>query len=481
MAKRVCANCGNTLESSSLFCPKCGSKQKQKNMFLFFILMSILFFFVLEVVFSLVGGLLFRTISTAKYGQDSIMELLLVCFMLIVLAFAGNSYVFREKKVGFFKGLLVSLPMLIFTCLLLLTSLVNLVENFNLFNIISLLFFCALVGMAEEFLCRAWLQNEFIERFGSSAKGIIGSILCASFIFGAMHITNALVTPQSLIQTIFQIFQAMASGFLFGVIYYKTKNIWSSAFLHGFFDFSLMLGEVGLLKDCISNPANEYVIVSAVSSVIIMLFYIFCALFAMSLKTGNKIVSEKTRNRLRPISIVGFILAFIGIFIPNLFVSSDLEPQICYTFNDKEIKEDYYVTVAKKKSFKFGSFDGEIELTSAGSNLILSSANGTVELKYDNPVEDYIVIDNNETVDILIHTNFVESIIYHTRLNKADISDSLDYLKSIKNSLEKIDVPDLKSIGYITFDGDDTKYPYMLTKLDKEFFIDDIGDLYLIK
>ena len=63
-----------------------------------------------------------------------------------------------------------------------------------------------------------------------------------------MHITNLFATPQGFVDTLMQILQALASGFLFGSIYYRTKNIWTLAFLHGFFDFSLMLAEVNTLK-----------------------------------------------------------------------------------------------------------------------------------------------------------------------------------------------------------------------------------------
>ena len=42
--------------------------------------------------------------------------------------------------------------------------------------VVNLLIGCFLVGVAEEFLCRGWLFNEFLERFGETKKGVWFSI-----------------------------------------------------------------------------------------------------------------------------------------------------------------------------------------------------------------------------------------------------------------------------------------------------------------
>ena len=485
MAKRVCPRCKTELESTSIFCPKCGNKQKKKNIVLFFILMSLLFFLVLEVLFTIFGGVLLHTIESSKYGRDIIAEMLLVLYMFAVLIVAGNGYIFKEKKIGFFRGLYLGLPMILFSCLILFSSAFNAVNNFNIGNFINLLFMCALVGVAEEYLCRGWLQNEFIERFGSTKKGIILSIIFSSIVFGFMHITNALVTTQGFTSTIFQIMQAIASGFMFGVIYYRTKNIWTVAFIHGFFDFSIMLSEVNSLKDCISNEASaHYFLTGLLGSLIIIIFYVFCSMFAISRKNGEKIIKPKNYMVLTIISIVGVVLTPGLMIIPNL-IEDEEDQQICYTFEDTELKEDYDVITTNRSLFSFGNdiyvFDLKGDNGSYNDSISIKIDDKKVDIKFDDNIKQFNVINNEDYVDIVIHTYGVESVIYLARLNKADMVDTQEYINSIKDKFEKYDVPDIKNIGAIKIDGDERYYPYMISDTHREFYIDRDNKLLLIK
>jgi membrane protease YdiL (CAAX protease family) len=485
MAKRKCPRCKTELESTSAFCPKCGNRQKKKNIILFTLLMTLLFFLVLEIIFTIFGGVLMSTIERYKYGKDIIAELLLVVYMFIVLIVAGNGYIFKDKKIGFFRSLYLGLPMLIFSFIILVSSIASAYKDFNIGNFVNLLFLCGLVGVAEEYLCRGWLQNEFIERFGSTKKGIIASIIVSSIVFGIMHITNALLTTQGFVTTVFQILQAIASGFMFGVIYYRSKNIWTVAFMHGFFDFSVMLSEVNSLKDCIANESSpNYLLVGVIGSLVIAIFYIFSSLFAMSRKNGDKIVNPKSYTTLTIVSIVGVVLTPFLMVIPEL-VFPESNSQICYTYDDVKLKEDYDVITTNRNLFYFGNDIYEFKLY--GSNgaynedIKVSIDDISVAIKFKDNIKDYIVINNEEYVDILVHTFGVESIIYHTRLDKNEFDNTIEYLNKIKDSFKEMDIPDLKGIGAIKIDNDETYYPYMITETHKEFYINKDKDLLLIK
>lgn len=485
MAKRKCPRCKTELESTSAFCPKCGNKQKKKNIVLFTLLMIFVFFLVLEVLFTIFGGVLMSTIERYKYGRDILGELLLVVYMFIVLIVAGNGYIFKDKKIGFFRSLYLGLPMLIFSCLLLISSIAEAYKGFSIGNFVNLLFLCGLVGVAEEYLCRGWLQNEFIERFGSTKKGIIASIIVSSIVFGIMHITNALFTTQGFVTTLFQILQAVASGFMFGVIYYRSKNIWTVAFLHGFFDFSIMLSEVNSIKDCISNEAAPYyVLTGLIGSLVIAMFYIFSSLFAMSRKNGDKIVNPKSYTALTIISLVGVVLTPFLMVLPDLILP-DSESQICYVFDDIKLEENYDVITTKRNVFTFGNDIYEFKLSGTNGaytdNITISIDDIYEVIKFKDSIKDYIVINNEDYVDILVHTYGVESIIYHTRLVKDEFVNTKEYLSKIKDGFEKMDVPDLKTIGAIKIDNDERYYPYMISENHKEFYINKDKDLLLIK
>ena len=94
------------------------------------------------------------------------------------------------------------------------------------------------LGREEELLCRGLLFNSFKIYFGNTKKGVYLSAIFSSLIFGIMHLTNLIWSPSLIISTICQVIYATFVGFLFCVIYYRSKNLISCMLLHGIFDFT---------------------------------------------------------------------------------------------------------------------------------------------------------------------------------------------------------------------------------------------------
>ncbi len=481
MGKRICKGCNTPLESTSEYCPKCGMLQKKKNVFLFFLLMVVLFAIVLELLFPLFGYLVNSSIFSGKYGRSAIMEMLLVLFILIVMIISGNSYVFTEKKAGFFRSILIGLPMFIFSSIIALSSLPDLFTNFNFMNLVSLVVFCISVGLAEEFLCIGWLQNEFIERFGSTTKGIMLSLVLSSLVFGFMHITNAFTTPQGILTTLVQVAQALTSGFLLGAVYYKSKNIWAGAFLHGFFDFSLMLGEVNVIKDCVNSEATDMMILSAVASAFLMLFYVFSGIIALSSNYGKPVF--KNSKKVKIVGIIGAILSIILFMASNVVGSMFVKNQemICYEYTEYETEYDYDVVTSKRNMYEFGTTEYSYKLLFEDDKLTLYNGSNSVDLEFKGTLIDYVVVDNIDYVDIIVEVYDGEYIIYHTSLDSEDYDNTEKYLKEVKDSFKRVDVPELTDIGYVVFDDKEVYYPYVVSEIGDEFLIDRDGVIYIIK
>ena len=177
-------------------------KKEKRNIYLYFIAMLVIFVAV-ELLCQILPNLLLHNIESNKYGSELLLEMLFAFVVLIIMLFFKNSYVFTEKKMKFVDSVLLGLPMLIVILINLYFNYSSL-ETINYPNLINLLLYCTFIGIGEEFLCRGFLQNEFIERFGDSKKHILLSILFSSLIFGLMHISNVL-TGQSLFETIMQV------------------------------------------------------------------------------------------------------------------------------------------------------------------------------------------------------------------------------------------------------------------------------------
>jgi membrane protease YdiL (CAAX protease family) len=95
--------------------------------------------------------------------------------------------------------------------------------GFLLFSVLTGL----LWGIVQEFLYRGWLQTELTRRFGAMAGLLVANL---AFTFGPLHL-NYLLEPAGVrwggLAAVFGI------GLFFGIVYYRSGNLWIPAVLHG--------------------------------------------------------------------------------------------------------------------------------------------------------------------------------------------------------------------------------------------------------
>ena len=263
---------------------------KNKDLIIFFIKMTLIFL-VFDFLTRSLPGFFTQTILTFKYGKEFIAESVFALIILVMVISFKNTYIFTEKKEPLLSSIFLGLPMLIFGGLSILSSLT--IKGYS-GSLINLLLFCISIGIAEEFMCRGWIQNEFIERFSKNYKEVFISILLSSFIFGAMHITN-IFQGQTVFETMMQIVQATSLGFLLGSVYFRSKNIWAVVFLHAFYDFAFMMPEVNSLKDCTTNAvlSFEAQIGSIYASILLSLLFFISGLIVLR---KNKVIHLIDKN-----------------------------------------------------------------------------------------------------------------------------------------------------------------------------------------
>lgn len=161
-------------------------------------------------------------------------EAVLASLVLILMLLFKNSYVFTQPHEKFSKGLFYGLYYIIIASFTTFVAFMVVSFKFNVYSLLNVFVGCFLIGVAEEFLCRGWLLNEFLERYGDSKKGVWYSIIISGIIFGLFHLGNISSFGQDIPETISQVVSAAGTGIFLGLIYYKTKNIWSTWIL-GFF------------------------------------------------------------------------------------------------------------------------------------------------------------------------------------------------------------------------------------------------------
>lgn len=485
-------------------------QNKKKNLLLLIIKILILFL-ITDYVVSRVPALMTRAVNTGKYGLYFIVELFAALVVFIVLLLSKNSYIFTEKKEKFFKSIFLGLPILLISGLMLTFNLTEIFNpSLNLSNVITLILFCISIGIYEEFLCRGWVLNEFLEQYGKTRRQVITSIFISSLIFGIMHISNIWVGGQTVVETVLQIVQATAAGVLFGSVYYRSKNIWSVVFLHSFYDFTIMLGSVNALKDC--HTINEVLTVSSIvfTITISLVYLLYSGIILRKSKVNHLIEGEpelskkdyiKSENKKK----IYTILILFLVFMPSPSIDEPEIEQICYEYEEKELPERE-IHYSNYKTFEFTeeitteSHNEEQNVDDYFSAIVVENIN--LKFKQENnrliinindleaskdfnyPIE-LLVLKQPDHYLIFIHEqNPVsgESKIYYSRyIHTGSLNINENYINEVLNSFEEELVPDINSIGYITTRENELKYPFLSVGTNNFLFFDENNELYLIK
>lgn len=452
--------------------------KKKRSLGPYFLKMLVLGIFVL-LISQIIPALIAYSLSDGKYGYDAIAEIFMALIVLIVVLRYGNSYIFTEKRDKLRNTLFIGGPMLIVAIISFIGSLGEL-GNAPITNIVNVVILCFAIGVAEEFLCRGWIQNEFIERYGETRKGVILSILCASVIFGLMHYAN-LIAGQGLFETTLQVLQAISSGFLFGAIYFRTKNIWNTVLLHGFYDLSLFLSEVALYKDCttVTSPDMAVRIYGYFSSLLIVAVYVLTAIYVLRKEKTDHLIEKEYKEipyeEKRKYKILKWVIAvlFIIIFIP-LDLGEGKNYRICYSYGEMstkglkyEIHYPYYESYSIENTYN-GEIFNLVFNTDKEDNLYITNNVLNKKVKIAETVKSFKVIENNDHLILIISAD--DKILY-LKENYTDLENTEEYMDKIKDKLKTVDVPTVKELGYMTTENEEDKLPIFRTDLDDIFVI----------
>ena len=459
---------------------------KKCNFFLFCLKMLILF-----LVYEFISGNLYPLISKSilygRFGREFIVEMSCILLVVIVIIIFKNTYIFKEKKEKFNKSLIIGGFMIGFSLFSLITNIANLKTDPLIIDVISLFLYCLSIGVMEEILCRGWIQNEFIEKYSSTQKQVIISILCSSLIFGGMHISNIWIGGQGIIETIAQIIQAVGAGFLLGCIYYRTKNIWANAFIHGFWDFAIYISLIDTIKECTEeNITNTYLISILLISLIMSAIYILIGFYIIRKEKIKDIIDEKytqeqlnksEKNKAKIIFIILVLYFSIG-YIPEYE-----NPEVCYNYDLKEVPySELSYPVYSKYHISSSKNDYEIKLDNNKLTITNSTTNESQEF-YNKTITNFAIIKNgSQYLIVLIGYNEyqTDTITYYTYIDEKEL-DTETFIEDMINSFKELkESPTIEKIGYIVDDQTQNKYIFLET-LKKDILILIEEKLYLLK
>ena len=465
--------------------PAATEKKPKKKMskWLFTIIMTAVFLAITELVIWGSGGkFLVDAIKNYPQGNLVISEAVLASLVLIVMLLFKNSYVFTQKQEKVTKGLYYGLFFLIASSFAFLIYGLGSGAIFAGKPVVNLLVGCFLVGVAEEFLCRGWLLNEFLERYGDTKKGVWFSIITSGVIFGLIHLGNIANAGQSVPTTITQVVNAAGIGIVFGTIYYKTKNIWSVIILHALWDFCLMLSDVAPVmsetpvvtsfsiigfifsllmagsqmlsiaphfKDINAEPKKVSVILCSIGAVVLYgMFMIATGLSSVDLGT----LSEAK------------VYTYGNLALDNYAVTRDNYDTyyIRYSVPETEIDDGELIPAKTEEEDKADAFDlfrnvmntrpkqeaGDYKFKfyeKEENKLVFENEITGKSVEFDcQALEDFIVVEQKDNF-ILAYVDYEDStnaFLHYSYIDKTDINDDESFLKSVKEGEQKFMLSD---------------------------------------
>ena len=420
--------------------------KKKPNVVLYTLIMLAIFAFISEVVIWGYGSsLIIKAVENHPQGTLVIREAVLASLVLIVMLLFGNSYVFTQKKEKFFKGFFYGLYYVIGISFFLLMSGVLRGALFTGgLAVINLIIGCFLIGVAEEFLCRGWLLNEFLERYGDTKKGVWFSIIISGIIFGLIHLGNIGGMGQSVANTITQALSAAATGIMFGLIYYKTKNIWTVVAIHGLWDFSIFLGEL-LPTASMAETITSYSIIGVIFSVLMV-----GAELLNVIPYVKDIDKEPKKGKVVMFALISIVLFYVFTIIVS-FANTNVGKT--YIFGNINIK-NYSVTTDNYSNYIINYDDNayKFELYKKDGKLILANSNTNYEVELDTTrLQGYTIFEDKDYY-LLAYIDFKDSTNIYLKyfyMYKKDLANDNEYLDKIRDNMNKYMLPEAGTIEII--------------------------------
>ncbi len=441
------------------------------------IFVSLLLFYGILLVFGgNIAGLLYQALFYGKYNTMFISEIVLLIFALVMLAVRKRLNILKPQGKSIIYGIKRGIPIFVVSLISLMSSVTGIMgENLNIPNLISLIILSITIGMAEEFFFRGFIQGEIVDAYGKSRKQVIISVVVSGVIFGLVHITNAL-SGQDIITTLMQVLQASSLGILLGSIYFITKNIWSVVFLHAFYDFAIMLGEVNSYKDCINSTDISMImlIFTFVVSLIYVVIYLVGAYLNLQKRHVNECIGEEVTDEIivkdgenatkaKKLVVVVIVLLFLA---SPLIPADEVENfQICYTYENVDINGE--INFALDNEFVLN----DVKLYVDDYNLVMESIDGenkTVIETLENDIYDIYVYEIDSNYHILLNAN---EILYYGVVNKDSVAVTSEFTSILINSFQKYDVPEIMDIGKL--ESNDGVYPLIKSYVSDYFIIKD--------
>ena len=221
---------------------------KQKNN-----IFGYIFPLIITVIYWIYGTVIMSIVMKIKNYQIESIELLYTVVNIIISVTVIGILLLIKGKIGkfsvksYFAGIgIYGMPMLLFSIFYFTEAMVWIFgkgrwfysPNLNEIFWLNMIYYIS-VAVAEELVFRTAVVNCLFRKRTYSKAGIIIGCMYSGILFGGIHIMNFFNNPQMEMKLkIYTIVYGCLIGFVYSVIYLKTKNIFATMTLHFLWDIT---------------------------------------------------------------------------------------------------------------------------------------------------------------------------------------------------------------------------------------------------
>jgi membrane protease YdiL (CAAX protease family) len=159
---------------------------------------------------------------------------------------------------------------------------------------------CVFVGLFEELTFRVVINDALLYSFRNHKHIFIWIAIISSLVFGAVHVITGKVfsSPMVFGLAVLKTLAAGLGGLCWLLLYWKTRNLWGIALLHGLCDFPTFF-QSALTEVNVSIGGADHYTGAGVEGLGLYLFQIACSLAAFIIlwkKVGKTIDFEEIRK-----------------------------------------------------------------------------------------------------------------------------------------------------------------------------------------
>ena len=107
-----------------------------------------------------------------------------------------------------------------------------------LLQLLFVAFLCLCVGLMEEVMARGLINDSLVYQFRNTKKIFLIVAVVDIVVFGVIHMIGSKIdTPAAFIMAVMKALSSGAGGLCYLFLYWKTRNLWGVAIMHGLYDF----------------------------------------------------------------------------------------------------------------------------------------------------------------------------------------------------------------------------------------------------